>query len=160
LAPGNRTLAFEYWLPDQGSNLAYTANRISNNVSAYAIDPNTGALTAIGTIGVAASPNAVAVHPSGTFVYVSSHSFVSAFAVNASTGALTLIDTPVSAPATSFSHIAVAPSGKFVHRSNRGFSTVSAFEVNPTTGALTPIAGSPFVTGDQPMNIATVQVSP
>jgi hypothetical protein len=41
--------------------------------------------------------------------------------------------------------VAVDPSGKFAYAANMGTGTVSGYTIDPTTGALTAIAGSPFV---------------
>jgi 6-phosphogluconolactonase len=48
----------------------------------------------------------------------------------------------------------VEPTGTFSYVVNSGSDTVSVFAIDATTGALTPISGSPFTTGTQPMAIA------
>jgi 6-phosphogluconolactonase (cycloisomerase 2 family) len=73
------------------ANGANTAN--GNSVSAFSIDSNTGALTAVPGSPFAASPfpGFVATDPSGQYVYVGlgSSSGIAAFVMNQSTGALT-----------------------------------------------------------------------
>ena len=73
------------------ANGANTAN--GNSVSAFSIDPNTGALTAVPGSPFAASPfpGFVATDPSGQYVYVGlgSSPGIAAFVMNQSTGALT-----------------------------------------------------------------------
>jgi hypothetical protein len=139
---------------------AYVANFNSNNVSAYTIDPSTGALTAIaGSPFTAGSfPRSVAVDPSGKFAYVLNEGGnVSGYTINPSTGALTTI---VGSPFTTGGDprsMAVDPSGKFAYVANFG-GGVSGYTINPTTGALTPIAGSPFAAGNEP-NIVAVDPS-
>ncbi len=67
------------------------ANFGSNNVSAFTIDPRTGALTAVGVPVISgASPSSLAVEPTGRFAYVTNRnsSSVSVFAINPNTGAL------------------------------------------------------------------------
>src|SRR5690348_15242045 len=57
--------------PSTSLMFAYVANKGSNNVSAFTIDPRTGALTAVGSPAAAGtSPLSVAVDPTGKFAYV------------------------------------------------------------------------------------------
>ena len=41
------------------------------------------------------------------------------------------------------------PNGNFAYVSNTGSDSVSAYAVNTSTGALTQLAGSPYVDGTQ-----------
>jgi hypothetical protein len=50
--------------------------------------------------------------------------------------------------------VAVDPSGKFAYVVNLNRNNVSGYRIDPTTGALTAIAGSPFVTGRSPRSVA------
>ena len=54
------------------SGFAYVTNSNSNNISAYSVDPITGALTPVAGSPFAAGsePNSVGIHPSGRFLYV------------------------------------------------------------------------------------------
>ena len=74
------------------AQFAYVANEGSNNVSAYTIDPSTGALTTIAgsPFPAARFPASVAVDPSGKFAYVAEEDSnnVSAYTIDPSTGAL------------------------------------------------------------------------
>ena len=47
-----------------------------------------------------------------------------------------------------------APIPKFAYVSNSGSANVSAYTINTTSGALTPVAGSPFAAGTQPLGVA------
>jgi 6-phosphogluconolactonase (cycloisomerase 2 family) len=72
---------------------AYVTNSGSNNVSAYSIDPTTGALQAKGpphSTGDGSQPSGVAIDPDGSFLYVADWGTakVSAFAINSHTGSL------------------------------------------------------------------------
>jgi len=69
-------------------------NAGSNDVSMYAINTTTGALTSMGTIAVGSSPTSIAI-ASAKFVYVtnSSSNNVSMYSIDAVSGALTLIGT-------------------------------------------------------------------
>lgn len=55
---------------DPASRFAYAVNRIDNTISVFSIDPNTGKLTSIGTIGTGESPFRIGFDPSGKFAYV------------------------------------------------------------------------------------------
>lgn len=70
-----------------------------------------------------------------------------------STGA---IGTPVSVPTGGDSPqgIRVTPDEKFVLVANQATNTVSVFSLDSSTGALAPVAGSPFATGQQPGPVA------
>jgi 6-phosphogluconolactonase len=73
----------------------YVTNGGSNNVSAYAVDAASGALTAIAGSPFATGnlPVAIAVDPTGTYVFVANQtdSTVSAFTVDRMSGALTAV---------------------------------------------------------------------
>ena len=91
-----------------GFDPVYVANEGSNNVSAYTIDGNTGALTAVAGSPFAAgsNPYSVAVDPTGTFVYVANEgsSGVSGYIIDLSTGALdTVSGSPFSTGAPAIS---------------------------------------------------------
>jgi 6-phosphogluconolactonase (cycloisomerase 2 family) len=73
---------------------AYVANRFTHNVSAFRIDPATGALAEISgspfSVIPGLDPRQVAVDPTGTFAFVADHDSnnVSAFIIDPATGAL------------------------------------------------------------------------
>ena len=50
--------------------------------------------------------------------------------------------------------MAFDPTGKFAYVTNENGMTVSAYTINATSGALTPVAGSPFGTGNGPSAVA------
>jgi DNA-binding beta-propeller fold protein YncE len=82
---------------DPAGKFAYVVNENSGsagNVSMYAINGTTGALTSMGTIAAGTDPVSVAVDPAGKFAYVtnSGSNDVSMYSIG-STGALTLIGT-------------------------------------------------------------------
>lgn len=157
---------------DPTGRFAYVGNfgdqqgeNLPGDVSAYTIDPTTGALN-----GLAGSPflrssgaYAVAVAPSGKFGYVlgaTASNQIAAFSINATTGVPTQAGSPfILGEATNLHSIVITPSGKFVYvvggLTTPTGGTIAAFSVNATTGALTPITGSPFATGNIP-EFATV----
>ncbi|CAA2110420.1 6-phosphogluconolactonase [Variovorax paradoxus] len=80
---------------DPTGRFVYVANRNSHNVSAYAINPRTGALTAVPgqpfSVG-ANTPNSVTVDRTGRFAYTANqgNSTISIFEIDRATGALAL----------------------------------------------------------------------
>ncbi len=141
----------------------YATNLFSNDVSGYAIDKHTGSLAPVPGSPFAAQnqPIGIAIDPFGHLVFaVNRYSdSVSVYAIDRSTGSLAEVSG--SPFATGLNPVAVGldPSGSFVYVANTAVlptnaSTVSGFTLDPTTGALTPIPGSPFVSGRNPNGIA------
>ena len=150
----------------------YAVNSGTGDISAFQVNPTSGALTEI-----EGSPFAVgqfiltfaAMYPSGGFLYVTGFAqtagagFVFPLAINSTTGAVSF---------TAGSQVAagIAPIGidvdaidNFLYVANEGDSngppvvsgSIFAYRINATTGALMPIAGSPFATaGSYPSQIA------
>ena len=139
-----------------------------------AISATTGALSPSLNGNGGVLPGAVAVHPSGKFVYVNDVDFdyIVAFSFDSVTGAITLMpgsaddnygawNVPAGPYATGYvpSSIVAEPSGKFVYVTNEFSNDISGYSVNPTSGALTPIAGTPFAAGVGPSSLAIVSSS-
>ncbi len=134
---------------------AYVANYGDNTVSAFTINPGTGALTAVGNpAATGVGPASVSVDPSGRFAYVANYgdNTVSAFTINSGTGALTAIGSAVVAGRKPAS-VCVDPSGSFVYVANSADDSLSAYSINQGTGALTPI-GTPVATGAGPSAVS------
>ena len=76
----------------------YVVNEVSNNISAYAVDAMSGALTQIAgsPFPAGTDPQALAFDPTGAYLYVANKgsNYLSAYAVDASTGVLTPLSTP------------------------------------------------------------------
>jgi 6-phosphogluconolactonase len=102
-----------------------------SSILAYAIDPSSGALTAL-----AGNP------------FTFNDWGIAAFAIDGTTGALTAVQGSPFVPVVGnlFSLIAVDPSGNFAYAadSNGG---IDVFSINASTGALTAVAGSPGLGG-------------
>ena len=140
---------------------AYVTDDKNNTVSAFEVNPSTGALTAIAgppfpNPGRASA--AVTADPSGRFLYTTNDSSDDVTAYNivqsgANSGALNLIGTVVSGGSAPFG-IAVEPRGHFAYVGNQGSNTVSGFAIDASTGALTPISGSPFSAAMTPSGVA------
>lgn len=151
-APVTVTVAMKYRL------FAFVANQYDDDVSAYVVNPTTGALVPVvgSPFAAGGQPLAVAVDPTGKFAYVTNDAddTVSAYTINATSGALAPVAGSPFASGSAPLAVAVDPSGKFAYVTNQVDDTVSAYTINVTTGALAPAAGSPFATGSYPAGAA------
>lgn len=141
----------------------YVANKTSNNVSAFAINQVTAALTAIGSpIAAGTSPSWSAVDPKARFLYVANNGSnnISGYKINMTTGALTVIpgspfsswpSGPISPPIS----VSVDPSSQFLYVANAN-SSLTHFGIDQTTGALTHLASSPFLLSATPSSVVTI----
>lgn len=127
----------------------------SAGVFAFTIDPLTGALAPIAGSPFAAdnTPQSITVDAKGKFVYVANNgsSTISAFAINATSGALTAVPGSPFATGSGFPvSISLNPSSTFAYVATTGISQflIFGYAIDPATGALTPLAGSPFNTGN------------
>jgi 6-phosphogluconolactonase (cycloisomerase 2 family) len=141
-----------------GSRFLYAANASGANatLSAFAIDPNSAALT-----GVAGFPmalpfcNYVATDRTGKYLYATVGTTLSGYSINAQTGALGLLPGfPLNVGARADS-ITIDPANQFLYVRSGSAGTVTGFQLNAATGALTLIPGSPFVVGRTTDFIAT-----
>jgi 6-phosphogluconolactonase (cycloisomerase 2 family) len=142
---------------DPSGKFVYATNFDSNDISAYAVSPATGALAAVagspftdgGPGRELPGPTGLAVLPSGKFACVAHYySYdISVLAIDAATGALADITGSPFATAYSSYGLTVDPTGRFVYVADYGNDSVSAYAIDATTGALTIVAGSPFPTG-------------
>jgi 6-phosphogluconolactonase len=155
----------------------YVSNSRSNDVSAFAVDAVSGALTAVSGSPFAAgtSPGAIAVFattacssrggaPCHTlehlYVANSGSDTVSAYQIDKSTGVLTPLATY--STGTGPSAMAVggyvgpsAPFTPFLYIANTGGShDISAFLVDGLSGSLNPVAGSPFASNGNVSSLA------
>jgi 6-phosphogluconolactonase len=145
-------------------------------VASFSIQNTTGALTPIVGCHTPCGdswPSALAVHPSGKFLYTtdSNSDYVSARTIDSVTGQLGLVP---GSPTGDFGHdpidpiigpyatgvlpnsIALDPSGMFAYVANMGSNNISAYTINGTTGALAPVPGSPFAAGVGPSSVGIV----
>ncbi|MEJ2462053.1 MAG: beta-propeller fold lactonase family protein [Candidatus Thiodiazotropha sp.] len=138
---------------------AYVAHEVSNSVTGFTINANSGALSSIGTVTPGNVPTSVTADPSGRFVYVttSGDDAISAYTVNSSTGVLSQIGSTSTALLQSDPiAIAVEPSGRFLYIANTGSDSISIYEINTNSGALTQV-GSPvtMTAGANPTDLVT-----
>lgn len=166
---------------DPTGKYAYVPNVSSNSVSAFAIDPASGALAAIdcgGGVGCSGAhfaagtaPVGVSVDASGKYAYVPNETSndVTAYAINSASGALVQINCSGGsgcngsnfAAGTGPSSMAIAPQGRFAYVANGNSNDVSAYAISPATGALTRIHcsgagcnGVNFLVGTRPSSIS------
>jgi 6-phosphogluconolactonase len=149
--------------------LLYAANYFDGTIVADSIGA-TGQLTPVlGSpfafqAGLPANqPYGLAVYPKGGFLYVTDSvaNSVDLYSYGANGTLGQWINYEVGAAPKG---VAIDPTGSFLYVSNSGDGTVSAFTINPSTGALTAIAGSPFVSTTvgfpSPSTPTAVQVDP
>jgi 6-phosphogluconolactonase (cycloisomerase 2 family) len=139
----------------------YAANSGSNNISLFTIS-STGGLTEVTPrTNAGTSPTLLAMDQAGGFLYAanSGSNDISVYSINSSTGALTPIaqtSGPTALIGMQAMNIAVTPSGNFLYVTGQPLvhgGLIEAFPVNQ--GVLgTPVAGSPFLTGNIPLGLA------
>lgn len=158
---------------DPAGKFLFVANEVSSTISVFSISGTS--LTQVSgspftTIPAGTTtgtdPVAVAVSPTGNFLYVANQSAnnVSAFSISAS-GALTPLGQPPYPVGVAPSGLGLTPSGAFLYVANSGSNTVSGFAIcdkvvtscadpNHPDGTLTAVPGSPFAAGIAPITIA------
>jgi 6-phosphogluconolactonase len=130
---------------------------VFNEVSAFTINPENGALTPIPGLPTEKGYDltALAIASKGRFVYVANSANVAGFSIDSKTGNLTPVpNSPFSAGTTPIS-IALEPQGKFAYVANEGSNNISAFSLNARSGALT-LSGT-FQAGSAPVSIVATK---
>jgi 6-phosphogluconolactonase len=143
------------------AEFAYVTNVGSDNVSAFRIDPTTGALTPVAgsPFPTGSEPRSVGVDLLGRFLYVGNYGDrnISAYRIGENGGLTPIPASPFYFPGNSMNSIAVDFLGRFVYLAdagNGGNDNLVAFSISRTTGSLTAVSGSPFPTGIQPFYVA------
>ena len=133
-------------------------NGTHSSVSAFTIDPGTGALTQIAGSPFATGngADALVVDPSGRFTYVANYfdDTLSAFAINPGSGALSVVFGSPFFTGSGPHSVAVDPSGRFVYVANFTEGGIGAYAIDPSSGTLTPLSDSPFTAGNEPASVA------
>jgi 6-phosphogluconolactonase len=128
-------------------------------VLGFVQNPTSGALTPIagtnslGGFNAGVYPSAIAIDPTGKYVYVTDRAQNEVFAyqiANNTTGALTgVFGSPF--PTGQYPlGITIEPRGKYVYVANYNSATVSSYTLNLATGSLSASAGSNFTTSTGP----------
>jgi 6-phosphogluconolactonase len=135
--------------------VVFVGNEGSNDVSAFAVNNTTGALTAVPGSPFAAGtdPKAMALYGSSAlYVANAGSNNVSAYSIDEGTGALAPLSPGPStiATGTSPTSVVVVPGASVVYVANHGGSNdISAFSID-----LTRVPGSPFPAGGNPLSLA------
>ncbi len=144
----------------KNGKVLYAANRASNNVSWYDINPMTaatpGAINFSSLTYAGSGASSVAVHPSGNFLYLSDSTAVSNnitfFNMSSATGVIDSASILNYTARTNPTQMAFDYLGSYLFVVNRGTSDISSYSVS-ATGVLNTIALS-TATGTNPEDIA------
>lgn len=156
-----------------GGTWLYLPNGSAGGVLSFAIDLDDGALANTGGAAADLGTNALAVEPTGRFLYAVNDSGgvdrVRGWAIVASNGTLSeLATSPFALPDQAVDAIAVAahPGGRVLYVATRSNGAVAgegaihafAIETDPTSGSalggLTPLGASTILAGQQPHDLA------
>lgn len=118
---------------------AYVANAGDNTLSIYAVDAQTGLLHPRGYVPTAEAPSALALHPSGRFLYAihPDAGQISGYAVSESGGLAPLAGSPFDTEAGPVS-VSADPSGRFIYLAQDD-GGLFAYAVDAQSGALTQV---------------------
>jgi 6-phosphogluconolactonase len=141
------------------AQFVYVANSGSVTISGYTINGTTGAFTPTSgspySTDPHASPESVAVDPSGKFAYVANvNGTVSGYAIDSTTGVLTPIEGSPFPAGGQPGFVTVDPNGRFVYVANLTSNNISAYTIDRSTGELAALPGSPFPAGEEPGSLA------
>jgi 6-phosphogluconolactonase (cycloisomerase 2 family) len=156
------------------SKFLYVSNNTDSagGISAYAIDLNTGALTPIagspfptGAPGSFPGPSVMVANTNFLYVALAGsanpNNKVVGFAIDPTTGVLTALPGSPYVTGSDPLYVAVAPvtlgSQAFLYTANVQDGTISAFTADDNSGVLTPVTGSPYVSGT---SIGGITVAP
>ena len=136
---------------------AYVACFDSGTISEYTIDPNTGALTPMGSVKAGPQPFTITVDPSGKYAYMPNWNGnnISQYTIDQNSGALTAMSIATVATGTAPLTLAVDPSGKYAYVTNSGHNDISQYAID-VDGALTAMPNT-VRTGSNPWSIITVK---
>ena len=136
----------------------------SSKVFGYSSESGDGNVLNVGSFPVPApngttpEPTAMVVAPSGKNLYITNRlgpSDIDVFGIDGTTGKLTFISL-LTEPQAQFRFVGVDPSGDFLYGIDVTLpgGGVYVYQTTALTGALTAVPGSPFVTPDEPWDIA------
>lgn len=125
---------------------AYTNNELTSSVTAFSLDPSTGALAVIDTVSTLPddfsgenSTAEILAHPNGNFVYCSNrgHNSIALFKVDQASGKLIRVSN-TSTQGEVPRNFAIDPSGRYLLAENQATHSVVVFRIDSDTGELTP----------------------
>jgi 6-phosphogluconolactonase len=138
---GARHLVFS---PD--GRFAYVISEIGATLTAFAYDPQRGALKELQTVSMlpqdfkgAKSAAEIQIHPSGRFVYGSNrgHDSITVYSIDPVTGKLSWVDCQASQGKTP-RHFVIDPTGQWLLAENQDSDSIVVFRLDPATGRLSP----------------------
>jgi len=141
---------------DTPGSFLFALNQVSSSISTYSINSTSGALTGVAgsPFATATDPVALALAPSGKFLYVVNANLASVFAYTVSAGVLQPVaGIPVQVGNGALA-ITVDPAGNLVYVANSTDNTVSVLAINSSTGALT-LLGT-FAVGTRPISLVVL----
>ena len=148
--PVNTDIDPESVAADKGGYRLYVGNYQSGDVSAYFINRSNGRLSPVpgSPFPVNRSISAVAVHPSGQFVFAAGDQNapgdgITVFHVNSNGSLSKVAGSPFPTQNDPWDMV-VDPSGKYLYVADASSSKIDAFSISAVSGALTPLPGSPY----------------
>ncbi|HTC95773.1 MAG TPA: beta-propeller fold lactonase family protein [Terriglobales bacterium] len=140
----------------------YVASKGSNSIFAFGISGCVACITQpqpLGSFPAHTQPVAVAVDPKGRFLYAANFGSndISIYAINTD-GTLVAFPGGPQSTGTAPHALTVDPSGNFLLVADSGSNDISVFSINQGSGALTPVAGSPFATDNDPVSVTVTGV--
>ena len=152
------------WVSDTYLAVMHTSLFVANEVIMYEFDAESSTLTEIDSEFTGSFSTALALHPSGQFLYAQNsgtNRSVTAFEVG-SDGTLQLVETELTGTTYPLG-LGVSADGKWLYAGggiSSGGHAVLAFAIDQVTGALDAIAGSPFVSpGSSPKQVISTSDS-
>ncbi|MGH7048611.1 MAG: lactonase family protein [Stellaceae bacterium] len=144
-------------------DLVYFSNEQGCSVSAFRLDPATGALGAVQTIsslpeGDTPRNTCSQIHltPSGRFLYVANrgHNSIAGFAVDAETGRLAAIGHVATEPVPGA--FAIDPDGHFLYAAGTMSGRLAGYRIDAASGALSPLAAD--AVGRRPAAVLSARI--
>ena len=138
---------------DKGGYRLYVGDYISGDIFAYFIDSRNGYLNPVpgSPYPVKRSVTAVAVHPSGQFVFAARSEYASGDGVAVfqvqSDGTLKEVSGSPYSTETGPQALVIDPAGKYLYVAD-GSGFIDIFQIDAVSGALTPVSGSPWAMND------------
>jgi len=139
----------------------YVSLPTSNQIVIYREDPASGGLVQLVGSPVTAGPavQALAMHPTGKFLYTANSGQNNVSIYTISGGALTEV-TPRPTVGTAPTLLALDPAGAFLYVANAGSFDVSVFAVDQTHGTLSPVAQLSGATAPIGLSALNMAVAP
>jgi len=140
-------------------NYVYVANSTTNTIAAYSI--SSGKLTAVSgsPLTVGYSPNALAVTPGNTFLYVAGPGAIYAYKIN-SDGSLSASSSGAAVAIVNVASIDISPDGQWLFGLDNTTTVLDQFKINSSTGALSSVAATPYSVSNAIVVPKMVRVAP